>query len=425
MGRAPDGALTMAGVSLVTVAQEFGTPTFVYNLEVLRARYELLHSAFAGQGLPLRIRYAVKANGSRAILETVAALGGGADIVSGGEMAAALRAGVPADRVVYSGVGKTEAELAEAVRVGLGAIHVESVEEIDLLAEVADREGRDVAVGIRVNPGVTTDTHPYISTGQAGIKFGIPADQVVDAAQQIAAAPRLAFHTLGMHLGSQLLVPTPYVNGLACLLDLLDRLRARHLADDLQVLDLGGGLGMRFKDEIPLDPQALAAAVAPGIRKSGLAVQMEPGRYLMGPAGVLLTRVLYRKHSGGKDFLILDAGMNDLARPSLYQAYHHMVPVMPATGSATPTEVVGPVCETGDWLARDRSLSPLPVGALLAVLGAGAYAYSMGSNYNLRRRPAEVVVAGGRAARARARETVDDLFRRELSDPLSLDRGSS
>jgi len=191
------------------------------------------------------------------------------------------------------------------------------------------------------------------------------------------------------------------------------------------VLDLGGGLGMRFKDEIPLDPHELAAAVAPDVRRSGLAVQMEPGRYLVGPAGVLLTRVLYRKHSGGKDFLIVDAGMNDLARPSLYQAYHHMVPVLPSAGSATPTEVVGPVCETGDWLARDRGLPPMPVGAVLAVLGAGAYAYSMGSNYNLRRRPAEVVVAGGRSARARARETVDDLFRRELSDPLSLDRGPS
>ncbi len=420
MSRAPDGSLDMAGVSLATVAREFDTPTFVYNLEVLRSRYDLLRQAFAGQGLPLRVRYAVKANGSRAILETLAALGAGADIVSGGEMAAALRGGIPADRIVYSGVGKTENELAEAVRAGLGAIHVESPEEIDLLARVAAHEGRDVAVGIRVNPGVTTETHPYISTGQAGIKFGIPADQVEAAAEQIAASPRLAFHTLGMHLGSQLLVPAPYENGLACLLGLLDRLRVRHLAEDLRVLDLGGGIGMRFRDEVVLDPRDLAAAVATGVRESGLEAQMEPGRYLVGPAGVLLTRVLYRKHSGGKEFVIVDAGMNDLSRPSLYQAYHHMVPVGPVAGPVGPTDVVGPVCETGDWLARDRVLPAVPVGTVLAVLGAGAYAYSMGSNYNLRRRPPEVVVAGGRSALARARETVDDLFRRERPDPLSL-----
>ncbi len=428
MTREPDGSLGMAGVSLADVAREFDTPTFVYNLEVLRSRHDILCQAFARQGVPLRVRYAVKANGSRAILETLASLGAGADIVSGGEMAAALRAGISADRIVYSGVGKTGSELEETVRTGLGAIHVESLEEIDLLARVAKREGRDVAVGIRVNPGVTTETHPYISTGQFGIKFGIPADQAGAAAEQIAASPRLTFHTLGMHLGSQLLVPTPYGDGLECLLDLLAQLRGRHLAGDLQVLDLGGGIGMRFRDESPLDPRDLAAAVAPGVRKSGLAVQMEPGRYLVGPAGVLLTRVLYRKHSGGKDFLVVDAGMNDLARPSLYQAYHHMVPVHPASGPVGPTEVVGPVCETGDWLARDRGLPALPAGALLAVLGAGAYAYSMGSNYNLRRRPAEVVVSEGRSALARARETVDDLFRREVPDPLSLlssDRGPS
>lgn len=428
MGRPAGGPLTMAGVSLAAVAEEFGSPTFVYNLDVLRSRHAALLSAFASQGVPLRIRYAVKANGSRAILETLASLGAGADIVSGGEMAAARRAGIPAGRIVYSGVGKTEDELGEAVRADLGAIHVESLQEMDLLARVAAREGRDVAVGIRVNPGVTTETHPYISTGQAGIKFGIPADQVRAAAEQVAASPRLTLHTLGMHLGSQLLVPAPYGDGLACLLGLLDQLKAHHLAEDLQVIDLGGGIGMRFRDEIPLDPRELAAAVAPGVRKSGLAVQMEPGRSLVGPAGILLTRVLYRKHSGGKDFLVVDAGMNDLARPSLYQAYHHMIPVDPVSGPVGPTDVVGPVCETGDWLARDRGLPAVPVGALLVVLGAGAYAYSMGSNYNLRRRPAEVVVAGGRSALARSRETVDDLFRRELPDPLSLlspDRGPS
>ena len=404
-----EGALRLGGVPLAEIARKVGTPVYVYNAEAIRERYRTLDAALGG--LPHRICYAVKANSTLAILRILRDLGAGADIVSGGEMARALAAGFTADRIVFSGVGKSDAELREAVRARLGHLNVESVEELRRLATIAEAEGADVAVGIRVNPDVTTETHPYISTGKSGIKFGVPVDQVPSAGEFIAGHPRLRLTTLAMHLGSQLSDTDPFRQGIARLLELATRLRGE--AHSLEVIDIGGGLGIRYNHEQEMDPARFAAAVAPLLAPTGYTVYLEPGRFLVGSAGVLLTEVLYRKHSGGKEFVVVDAGMNDLVRPSHYQAYHEIVAVEAEDRPGLRADVVGPVCETGDFLALDREVPDVAAGDLLAILGAGAYGFVMASNYNSRPRPAEVVVDGERWWVARARETVEDLYRTE------------
>lgn len=407
-----EGALVLDGVPLAEIAATVGTPTYVYSAAVIRRRYAELDAALAP--VPHRIAFAVKANSSLAVLRVFRDLGAGADIVSGGEMRRALAAGFPADRIVFSGVGKTEPELDAAVAAGVGHVHLESTTELDALAAVAARHRRTVRVGIRVNPDITADTHPYISTGQGGIKFGVPFDQVVPLAREVAEAEWLELDTIAMHLGSQLLNPAPYQKGIARLLDLVAELE-RAGVDSVSALDIGGGLGIRYRSETPLTPADLAAAVLPQLAASGKTVVMEPGRYLTGPAGVLLTTVLARKHSGGKEFVIVDAGMNDLVRPSHYHAYHDIVEVEAAGRPERTVDVVGPVCETGDFLALDRPLPVVEGGEHLAVLGAGAYGFVMSSNYNSRPRAAEVLVDGGNYRVARARETFDDLIRGEES----------
>jgi diaminopimelate decarboxylase len=404
------GGLVLGGVPLGEIARRIGTPVYVYNAGAIRERYRALDSALAG--LPHRICYAVKANSTLAVLRLLRDLGAGADIVSGGEMARALAAGFPPDRIVFSGVGKAAGELRHAVRARLGHLNVESVEELHRLAAIAEEERADVAVGIRVNPDVTTETHPYISTGKSGIKFGLPVDQVPAAADVIAAHPRLRLTTLAMHLGSQLSDIDPFRQGIARLLELAARLQAggRHT---LEVLDIGGGLGIRYHHEQAMDPDRFAAAIVPMLAPTGYTVYLEPGRFLVGSAGVLVTEVLYRKHSGGKEFIVVDAGMNDLVRPSHYQAYHEIVAVDAVDRPAIRADVVGPVCETGDFLALDREVPDVAAGDHLAVLGAGAYGFVMASNYNSRPRAAEVVVDEGRWWVARARETVEQLFATE------------
>lgn len=411
-----DEGLTMGGVSLREVAAATGTPTFVYSAAVIRRQYGRLASAFAD--LPHRICYAVKANSTLSVLRILRDLGAGADIVSGGEMERALAAGFDPGAIVFSGVGKTPAELDAACRARIGQINVESLDELRVLAGTAERCGIPVQVGLRVNPNVTTETHPYISTGKTGIKFGVPVDQVADAARLIDASPCLRLTALAMHLGSQLLDARPYAEGVRRLLELASDLQKRGL-DTLATLDAGGGLGIRYLNEEPLEPEALASALRPPIAASGLRLHLEPGRYLVGSAGVMLTRVLYRKHSGGKDFVIVDGGMNDLVRPSHYQAYHHIAEVDPRGRPDILVDVVGPVCETGDFLALDRTLPGVEAGELLAFLGAGAYGFVMGSNYNTRPRPAEVMVDEGRWGVARTRETFADLIRGENIHPLT------
>lgn len=408
------GALHLGGVPLTAIADQVGTPVYVYNAEAIRERYRSLDAALAG--LPHRICYAVKANSTLAVLRILRDLGAGADIVSAGEMSRVLAAGFAPERIVFSGVGKATAELRQAVRTRLGHLNVESVEELHRLAAIADEEAMDVDVGIRVNPDVTTDTHPYISTGKSGIKFGVPVDQVMDAAAFIAGHPRLKLTTIAMHLGSQLSDTEPFRQGIGQLLELAERLRATG-AHALRVVDIGGGLGIRYDHERTMDPATFAEAVVPLLAPSGYTVYLEPGRFLVGSAGVLLTEVLYRKHSGGKDFVVVDAGMNDLVRPSHYQAYHEIVELEASDRPVSRVDVVGPVCETGDFLALDRTLPDVAAGDRLAVLGAGAYGFVMASNYNTRPRPAEVVVDGHRWWVARARERVEQMFHDERMSP--------
>jgi len=406
------GALSLGGVPLTAIAEQVGTPVYVYNAEAIRERYRALDTALGG--LPHRICYAVKANSTLAVLRILRDLGAGADIVSAGEMSRALAAGFAPERIVFSGVGKATAELRQAVRARLGHLNVESIEELHRLAAIAEEERIDVAVGIRVNPDVTTDTHPYISTGKSGIKFGLPVDQVLGAAAFIAEHPRLRLTTLAMHLGSQLSDTEPFRQGIGRLLELAERLRGAHV---IQVVDIGGGLGIRYADELPMDPVRFAEAVVPLLAPTGYTAYLEPGRFLVGSAGVLLTEVLYRKHSGGKEFVVVDAGMNDLVRPSHYQAYHEIVELEASERPTVLADVVGPVCETGDFLALGRTLPDVAAGDRLAVLGAGAYGFVMASNYNSRPRPAEVVVDGDRWWVARPREAVADLFSSERVSP--------
>ena len=409
-----DGVLLLAGVPLVDIAERVGTPAFVYNAEAIRERFRSLDTAL--KSVPHRICFAVKANSNLAVLRILRDLGAGADIVSSGELARVLAAGFDPAHVVFSGVGKTADELRSAIRAGVGHLNVESTEELQHIAHIADAEQAQVKIGIRVNPDVTTETHPYISTGKSGIKFGMPTDQVVPAAELIQRHPRLELTTLAMHLGSQLVDTEPFRQGIRKLIDLVERVR-RAGTTTLQVLDIGGGLGIRYSDEQSLDPAAFAAAVTPLLAPTKLTVYLEPGRFLVGSAGVLLTRVLYRKHSGGKEFVVVDAGMNDLVRPSHYQAYHEIVELVEHHRPLSRADVVGPVCETGDFLALDRTLPGLEAGDGLAVLGAGAYGFVMASNYNSRPRPPEVMIDDGAWWVAREREKVETLFSTEKRSP--------
>ena len=407
-------SLVFGGVPLAEIAERAGTPVYVYNAEAIRRQFARLDGAFAGT--PHRICFAVKANSNLAVLRVLRDAGAGADIVSGGELQRALAAGFDPKHVVFSGVGKSPAELEEAVAAGVGHIHLESADELRELAHVADRLGREVPVGIRVNPDVTAETHPYISTGQGGIKFGVPFDQVTDLALAIRRQGRLRLESIAMHIGSQILDPAPYREGLGRLAQVITGLRAAGITT-LRNLDLGGGLGIRYRDEVPLAPERLAEAILPLARETGLTVVLEPGRFLVGSAGVLLTTVLSRKHSGGKDLVLVDAGMNDLVRPSHYHAYHDIVEVEAAFRTESRVDVVGPVCETGDFLALDRPLPEATAGERLAVLGAGAYGFVMSSNYNARPRAAEVLVDTGRWAVVRPRETVKSLYAGETAAP--------
>lgn len=410
-----DGGLTMGEVPLDAIATAVGTPAFVYNAAVIRDRFQRLDRAFGE--LPHRVCYAVKANGNLAVLRLLADLGAGADIVSGGELLRALAAGFDPAHVVFSGVGKTDQELQAAISAGVGHINVESVAELGRLAVLADAQGAVVSVGIRINPDVTADTHPYISTGKGGLKFGVPADQMAEAYRILDESSALRLDALAMHIGSQIMQPTPWVTAVDRLLVVLADARAQGHAPT--TLDIGGGIGIRYREESPMAPEEWIGAVREPLARSGCTVQIEPGRFVVGPAGVMLTRIVHRKRSGGREIAIVDAGMNDLLRPSLYQAWHQIVAVAAPEAPTEPTDVVGPVCETGDFLGLERGLPAVPSGSLLAVLGAGAYGFAMSSNYNARARAAEVLVDGDRWAVVRPRERLTDLFATEVAQPFA------
>lgn len=418
---------------LIRLAGAVGTPVYVYDADMIRGQYAALRAALAG--VAHRLHYSVKANANLAVLNLIRGLGGGADIVSGGELARALKAGFRGQDLVFSGVGKTERELEAALQAGVGLINLESDGEYEVLRKLARGRPAPAPVGLRINPDVTTETHPYTQTGRAGMKFGVPLDQVVPLALRVAAERDLVLTSVGMHIGSQIADGAPYRVGAKRLADVVTELRAAGI-NTLTSVDVGGGLGISYGCGDGLDPGVFAEAVAPLARGTGLPLLVEPGRFLVGNAGYLLTRVLYHKRSGGREFLITDAGMNDLLRPSLYQAYHEIV-VVAETAATEPTaaaaetagvrgetglvDVVGPNCESGDFLALARHLNGARPGALLAVLGAGAYGFGMSFQYNSRPRAAEVLVDGERYAVVREREGTDDLMRGETVTPAWRD----
>lgn len=407
-----DGALTCRGLSLDELAERFGTPLYVYDVEGIEERIRRFQRAF--QGVDLLLAYSVKANGNLALLNRIAAAGAGADIVSGGELHRALRAGVPAERIVFAGVGKTREELRAGIEAGIRAFHVESHGELDALAELAAEAGATAPVGIRVNPAVESPTHAYTKTGHATSKFGIPIPEAEEIYRAAAAFPSLRFVGIDVHIGSQILDTAPYAQAFEIVLALVDRLREAGVS--LEYLDLGGGYGVGYDGGDGLDLESFAERVVPEIASRKLGLVLEPGRAIVAESGVLLVRVLYVKRSGGKTFVVTDGGMTDLLRPALYQGWHRIDPVRRREGAGAAVEVVdvvGPVCETGDFLGLDRELPLSEPGDVLAVRDVGAYGFAMTSNYNARPRAAEVMVEGGVAHLVRERETLEGLSRGE------------
>lgn len=395
---------------LAALAGKYGTPLYVYDAATIEARYRALHSAFTRRVL---VCYALKANTSKAVAGTLARLGAGADIVSGGELLRARAAGFASPRIVFSGVGKTEEEMAAGLRAGVKAFNVESGEELEALARVAARQGRRAPVSVRLNPDVDPRTHPHITTGRAENKFGVETPEALAMYRKAAKDRRLRVVGVQCHIGSQITSLAPYKRAAASVAALAAKLKDQGIP--LEFADMGGGLGISYKNETALDPRALARTLEEAFAGlPELQLLVEPGRYLVADAGLLLTKVLYRKTTSKRRFVIVDGAMTDLPRPALYGAWHPVVVVKPRPGKKTMADVVGPVCESGDFLARRRPLPPLRRGDLLAVTKAGAYGFAMSSQYNSRPRAAEVMVEGGKARLARKRETYADLTRGEI-----------
>jgi len=400
-----DGELRAEGVALSAIASRFGTPCWVYSRAALTQAFHAFDHALGTH--PHLVCYAMKANSNLAVLDLFARLGGGFDIVSGGELKRALAAGGDPLKVVFSGVGKSEAEMRFALETGILCFNVESRSELLRLADVAASMGRTASVSLRVNPDVDAGTHPYISTGLKRNKFGVAFADAPALYREAARLSGIRVVGIDCHIGSQITEVAPFVDALDKVLDLVDRMARAGI--EMEHLDLGGGLGIRYRDETPPSPDVYVAALLERLAGRPQKVILEPGRNLVGNAGVLLTRVEYLKPGAEKNFAIVDAAMNDLIRPALYAAHHDIVPVRPRTGSGSVYDIVGPVCETGDFLGHDRALD-LAEGDLLAVLSAGAYGMAQSSNYNTRPRAAEVMADGGEAFLIRERETVESLY---------------
>ncbi|UCV08184.1 diaminopimelate decarboxylase [Dechloromonas denitrificans] len=412
-----DGVLHAESVALPAIADQFGTPAYVYSRAALESAlgefHDVLASHPAGQGA--LVCYAVKANSNLAILNIFARLGAGFDIVSGGELQRVLAAGADPQKIVFSGVGKTADEMKQALEAGIFCFNVESAPELERLNEAAGQLGKKAPVSLRVNPNVDPKTHPYISTGLKEAKFGVAYDDALPLYRRAAALPNIEVAGIDCHIGSQLLDPSPFSEALERILALIDQLTAAGI--HIHHLDLGGGLGIKYKDD-QVHP-TVAAYLTPLLDKlagRGLKVVLEPGRRLVGNAGLLLTRVEYLKPGEGKSFAIIDAAMNDLMRPALYEAWHDILPVVPHGGESRVYDVVGPVCETGDFLGQARPLA-IAAGDLLAVMSAGAYGMAMSSNYNTRPRAVEIMVDGDRTFVIRQRETVAQLYAGETLLP--------
>lgn len=410
-----DGALHCDGVPLARIADAVGTPAYVYSWSDIAGRFAALEAAL--DGMAHRICYAVKANSNLSILARLAGLGAGFDIVSGGELERVLRAGGQAADAVFSGVGKSTADIDFAIKCGIGSFNVESAAELERIAARAGIIGRRAAISVRVNPHVDADTHPYIATGLRENKFGVPVETARRMYRRAAEAPLLDVVGVDCHIGSQIGAVGPFEESLATLLDLVDALAAEGIA--LRHIDVGGGFGIRYRDEAPLDLAALCAIYRRALAKRALTLVVEPGRCLVAHAGALLTRVEYLKPAaaeGARSFAVVDAAMNDLLRPALYDAWHPVEPVADSPAARGCWDIVGPVCESGDFLALERELA-IAEGDLLAIRAAGAYGFSQSSNYNTRPRAPEVLVDGDDFAVVRSRESVSELLRLESIIP--------
>lgn len=396
-------------VAITDLAEEYGTPLYVYSYHTLLRHFRAYADAF--RNYPHIICFALKANSNIAILRLFAKNGGGADIVSGGELYRALKAGISPKRIVYAGVGKTEEEIRFALRSKILMFNVESGDELREINRIAGIMGLKAPIALRINPDIDPETHPYIATGLKKNKFGIPIEDAVEHYRIASRLKNVTILGIHKHIGSQITKISPFVDALKNILLLIDRLSSDGL--DIQYLDAGGGLGISYKDEEPPVPEDLAKNLIPLLNGRTLTLITEPGRSIAGNAGILVTRVLYQKKGEEKEFVIVDAGMNDLIRPSLYGAYHHILPVLRRKRRSILCDVVGPICESGDFLAKGRELRTVKKGEYLAVMGAGAYGFSMSSNYNSRPRAAEVLVMGKEHFLIRYRETHRDLIRNE------------
>jgi len=404
-----NGELFCEEVSLAEIAQHAGTPCFVYSSRALLNAYFALDKAFAE--LDHLICYSIKSNANLAVLNLLASHGAGMDIVSQGELYRALKAGVPPERIVYSGVGKSGAEIRDGLESGILFFNVESIPELAAINRLAAALGKTAPISLRINPDVESNTHEYTSTGKKESKFGIPYDEALQAYTKAAEFGNLRLIGIDTHIGSQITQMEPFVTAFAKIADLFIQLRNEGF--ELEFFDIGGGLGIRYSEETPPTAAEFAEAVLPILKPLDCKIILEPGRSISGNAGILLTRVIHLKQAGVKNFAVVDAGMNDLIRPSLYNTYHQVSLVTESDSPKVKVDIVGPICETGDWLAKDRLLPKLEEGALLCVHGAGAYSFTMSSNYNGRPRGAEVLVNGDSYRIVRKAETLEDLIRGE------------
>ena len=418
-----DRVLTCENVPVRALAEAYGTPLYVYSTATLLHHLTQIQKAFAD--VPLLICYSIKVNGNLHICRLMAEHGAGFDVTSGGELYRALKAGGRGDKIVFAGVGKTEAEQREALEQNVFLFNVESEDELHALADVAKSVGVAAPVALRVNPDLPPKTHVKTDTSVKGVKFGLDIETILDVARGVVGKPHVKVIGLHMHLGSPILSTQPYRDGAAKGLVLIEKLRQQ--GHPISVLNMGGGFGINYRKQEALPASAFAEVIVPGVQKAGCRLILEPGRFIVGNAGILVSRVIYTKESGGKHFVIQDAAMNDLIRPTLYDSFHRIWPVQPAAAFPAPpadyeveipgaqkVDVVGPVCESGDFLAKGRTLPPMRRGELLATFSAGAYGMAMSSNYNGRPRAAEVLVDGAAHRLVRRRETFEDLVRPEL-----------
>jgi diaminopimelate decarboxylase len=403
------GELYAEDVPLRTLAAKYGTPLYVYSQGTLERHVESYHKAF--DGFPHVVCFAVKANSNIAVLSVLGKKGAGADVVSGGELYRALKAGIPARKIVYAGVGKTEDEIRYALKSKILMFNIESGDELAEIDRIAGRIRLKAPIALRINPDIDPLTHPYISTGLKKYKFGIPMEEALEYFKLADRMKNVNVVGIHKHIGSQITEVTPFVDALNRILTLVDDLKEHGMG--INYLDMGGGLGIPYNNEAAAPPRELARRVLPLLRGRDLTLVLEPGRSISGNAGVLVSKVLYLKPGPGKEFVIVDAGMNDLMRPSLYDAFHEILPVKKSRRGKVIVDVVGPICESGDFLAREREVQKFERGDLMAVMSSGAYGFTMSSNYNARPRAAEVLVKGRRHFLVRERETIKDITRGE------------